>query len=170
MALPEGKQMIKELAALALTVGVGASIIGCSAPSTPTAPQWSTISTTAQAHALVDVDKVWAEHPLPPCPDYPGERGGATPPGLSLPDHDSVEKQLAGVQSPGDVGWVRTKLGWLTQWLSQTRGGIIKANNPTDTWAQDDFNDYVQHVKAELQAGHDVSDSALDGDYPERCI
>ncbi|WP_237086572.1 hypothetical protein [Mycobacteroides abscessus] len=162
--------MMKPLAVLALTFGVGASTIGCSASGTPTAPLSSTISTTAPSRALVDAAAVWAEHPLPPCPDYPGERGGATPPGLSLPDHDSVEKQLAGVQSPGDVGWVRTKLGWLTQWLSQTRGGIIKANNPTDTWAQDDFNDYVQHVKAELQVGHDVSDSALDGDYPERCI
>lgn len=162
--------MMKSLAVLALTFGVGASTIGCSQHSTITAASSTTLPTSTAAQPMVDVGKVWAEHPLPPCPDYPGERGGATPPGLSLPDHDSVERQLAGVQSPGDVGWVRTKLGWMTQWLSQTRGGIIKANNPTDTWAQDDFNDYVQHVKAELQVGHDVSDSALDGDYPERCI
>lgn len=160
--------MMNHLVVLALTVTVGASAIGCSGASISTVEQATTSSTVA--HALVDVEKVWAEYPLPPCPDYPGERGGATPPGLSLPDHDSVERQLAGVQSPGDVGWVRTKLGWVTQWLSQTRGGIIKANNPTDTWAQEDFNDYVQHVKAELQVGHDVSVSALDGDYPERCI
>lgn len=158
---------MNRLVALALTFGVGASVIGCSASGTPTAPLSSTISTT-ENRPLVDVAKVWATHPLPPCKDYLGT-DRAVPPGISVPDYDSVAKELAGVKSTGSESWVRTKLGWLDRALAETRAGIIDANAPGDDTELRGFQRYVTHVKTELQAGRDITDSDADGDYPEGC-
>ncbi|MFT9573342.1 hypothetical protein ACM0BF_14310 [Mycobacteroides abscessus subsp. abscessus] len=150
---------------------VAAITVGCSTSTTghPTAVASSsgtgTISTTGE---LVDVSAVWATHPLPPCADYLGANL-PTPPGLELPDQDSVAEELRGVQSPATVGWVKTKLGWVTKALSETRAGIIDANTPGDTTELRGFKRYVGHVETELQAGHDITDSDADGDFPEGC-
>lgn len=162
--------MMNRLVVLALTFSVGASAIGCSASGTPTVPLSSTISITA-AHALVNVDKMWATHPLPPCKDYLGT-DRAVPPGISVPDYDSVAKELAGVKSPGDESWVRTKLGWLDMWLAQTRAAIL--DHPEDSnlvhATNTRFGKYVEHLRAELQSGRDISDSSLDSRFPQECI
>ncbi|SLD05585.1 Uncharacterised protein [Mycobacteroides abscessus subsp. abscessus] len=161
--------MRNSLTALVLALGVGVSTIGCSASSTPTAPLSSTISTTASAHALVDVAAVWQTEPLPDCPKPLIVFNGAVPPGLSLPDKASVARQLAGVKSPASEGWVRTKLGWVTQELASTRAGIIDTGGTDGARAQaKDFQLYVEHVRAELQAGKDIP-SDLDSTFPEGC-
>ncbi|BBZ83261.1 Uncharacterised protein [Mycobacteroides abscessus] len=160
---------MNRLVALALTFGVGASGIGCSASGTPTAPQSSTISTTA-APNLVDVAAVWQTEPLPDCPKPPIVFNGAVPPGLSLPDKASVARELRGVKSPASEGWVRTKLGWVTQELASTRADIISDPSSAGAPAESErFSQYVGHVKAELEAGHDIPDSELDGRFPEGC-
>ncbi|SHX81792.1 hypothetical protein [Mycobacteroides abscessus] len=163
--------MMNHLVVLALTFSVGASTIGCSGASTPTAPLSSTISTTAPSRALVDAAAVWAEHPLPPCKDYLGT-DLTVPPGISVPDYDSVAKELAGVKSPGDESWVRTKLGWLDMWLAQTRAAIL--DHPEDSnvvhATNTRFGKYVEHLRAELQSGRDISDSSLDSRFPQECI
>ncbi len=159
---------MNRLVALALTFGVGASGIGCSASGTPTAPQSSTISTT-ENRPLVDVAKVWATHPLPPCKDYLGT-DRAVPPGISVPDYDSVAKELAGVKSTGSESWVRTKLGWLDRALAETRAGIIANAGTAGARAQgSDFELYVSHVRDELQLGRDTA-SDLDSTFIERCL
>ncbi len=86
-----------------------------------------------------------------------------------MPDYDSVAKELAGVKSTGSESWVRTKLGWLDRALSETRASIIDANAPGDDTELRGFQRYVAHVKTELQAGRDITDSDADGDYPEGC-
>lgn len=160
--------MRNSLTALVLALGVGASAIGCSIPSTPTAPLSSTISTTASAHALVDVAAVWQTEPLPDCPKPPIVFNGSVPPGLSLPDKASVARQLAGVKSPASEGWVRTKLGWVTQWLSKTRADIAYVNAPGDNSTRDTFGEYVKHIRDELREGRDTP-SDLDSRFPEGC-
>ncbi|CPS15582.1 Uncharacterised protein [Mycobacteroides abscessus subsp. abscessus] len=162
--------MMKSLAVLALTFGVGASTIGCSGASTPTAPLSSTISTTVQAHALVDVDKVWAEHPLPDCPKPPLKRNdGQVPAGLELPTESTVSDILGDVKSPGSEPWVRRKLSWVTQALLAVRADIITYNGTAGGDSQlQDFKNYVEHVKIELAQGQDI-DSPLDLTYPEAC-
>lgn len=160
--------MMNRLVVLALTFSVGASIIGCSGASTPTAPLSSTISTT-ENRPLVDVAKVWATHPLPPCKDYLGT-DRAVPPGISVPDYDSVAKELAGVKSTGSESWVRTKLGWLDMWLAQTRAGIVDhPESPSVKSKVKTFDDYVEHVHSELGAGKNIP-SDLDSIFPEACI
>lgn len=172
MALPEeGKQVIKELAALVFTVGVGASVVGCGQHSTITAVPSSAgeTSSPASAHPMVDVSAVWATKPLPPCDDY--LRTDLTaPPGLSVPDHNGVARSLAGVKSPGDESWVKTKLGWLDMWLAQTRAGIIDhPESPAVKAKVETFDDYVGHVRSELGAGKNIP-SDLDSLFPEACI
>lgn len=163
--------MMKSLAALVLTVGVGAGAVGCGQHSTITAVPSGTgepTSSSASAQSLVDVSAVWATKPLPPCTDYLGS-DLTVPPGLSVPDHDSVARSLAGVKSPGSIEWVRTKLGWLDKALSETRAGIVDANVPGDETELHGFERYARHVRDELEVGHDISDSDADGDYPEGC-
>lgn len=164
--------MMKSLAVLALTFGVGASTIGCSGASTPTTPTGSSTAgaiSSSAARALVDVSAMWQSEPRPDCPKPPVTYNGDVPAGLELPDKASVARQLAGVKSPGPESWVREKLGWVTKWLAKVRADIIDANTPGDSSMADGFNDYARHVRAELEAGHDIPDSALDGDFPEGC-
>lgn len=161
--------MMKSLAVLALTFGVGASTIGCSGASTPTAPLSSTISTSA-AHEMVDVEQVWQTEPLPACPKPLIVFNGSVPPGLSLPDKASVARQLAGVKSPASEGWVRTKLGWVTQWLAKARADIISDPASAGSAAEKKtFDLYVKHVGDELREGQDSS-SPTDSIYPEGCM
>lgn len=160
--------MRNSLTALVLALGVGASAIGCSTPSTPTAPLSSTISTSA-AHVLVDVPAVWQSEPLPDCPKPPIVFNGSVPLGLSLPDKASVARQLAGVKSPASEGWVRTKLGWVTQWLAKVRADIISDPGSAGSAAEKKtFDLYVKHVGDELREGQDSS-SPTDSIYPEGC-
>ncbi|SIB99936.1 hypothetical protein [Mycobacteroides abscessus] len=160
----------KSLAYLAIAATVGLSVVGCSHPTTPSGASSSgTISTSAEAHELVDVAAVWQTEPLPDCPKPPIVFNGAVPPGLSLPDKASVARQLAGVKSPGSPQWVKTKLGWVTKALGETRADIVHINLPGDDTGLHGFERYVEHVKAELQAGLDIPDSDTDGDYPEGC-
>ncbi|WP_206466379.1 hypothetical protein, partial [Mycobacteroides abscessus] len=148
-------------------------VVGCSHPTTPTGSSGDqgTISTSASAHELVDVEAVWAAHPLPPCKDYLGT-DRAVPPGISVPDYDSVAKELAGVKSTGSAVWVREKLGWLNMWLAQTRAAIL--DYPEDSnvvhATNTRFGKYVEHLRAELQSGQDISDSSLDSRFPQECI
>ncbi|SKU12397.1 MULTISPECIES: hypothetical protein [Mycobacteroides] len=159
--------MMKSLAVLALTFGVGASTIGCSGASTPTAPLSSTISTSA-AHEMVDVSAVWQTEPLPDCPKPPIVFNGSVPPGLSLPDKASVARQLAGVKSPASEEWVRTKLGWVTQELAATRADLISDPGVGAKEQSEMFVEWVTHVREELRDGHDIA-SDLDGAFPEGC-
>lgn len=164
---------MKSLAALVLTVGVGAGVVGCGQHSTITAVPISTrdTSSSAQARPLVDVSALWATKPLPPCDDYLGT-DLTVPPGLSVPDHDGVARSLAGVQSPASEAWVREKLGWLDMWLAQTRAAIL--DHPEDSnlvhATNARFGKYVEHLRAELQSGQDISDSSLDSRFPQECI
>lgn len=161
--------MMNRLVVLALTVGVGASTIGCSQHSiTPTASTVLSPSTAAQP--MVDVEKVWQSEPLPDCPKPPVTYNGDAPQGLSLPSKATVADQLRGAQSPASERWVRTKLGWITQWLAQTRAGIIDhPDSPGSKLKPQRFSEYVAHVRAELEGGHDISDAELDGRFPEGC-
>ncbi|MDO3103014.1 hypothetical protein [Mycobacteroides abscessus] len=160
---------MKSLAVLALTFGVGASTIGCSQHSiTPTASTVSSPSTTA--HVLVDVEKVWASHPLPDCPKPPLKRNdGQVPAGLELPTESTVSDILGDVKSPGSESWVREKLSWVTQALLAVRADIVTYNGTAGGDSQlQDFKNYVEHVKIELAQGQDI-DSPLDLTYPEAC-
>lgn len=154
---------------VAATVSIG--VVGCSTGH-PTTSSVSSVSretsSSASARPLVDVSAVWATKPLPPCDDYLGT-DLTTPPNLSVPDHASVAKTLAGVKSPGSIEWVRTKLGWLDKALSETRAGIVDTNVPGDETELHGFERYARHVRDELEVGHDISDSDADGDYPEGC-
>lgn len=159
------------LAALAIAATVSLGVVGCSHH--PTTPSGSSTagetSSSAQARALVDVEAVWATKPLPPCDDYLGTDLTA-PPGLSVPDHDSVAKTLAGVESPGTLEWVKTKLGWVTKELSVTRAGVVDTAGTAGAEAQaQDFQRYVEHVRDELQSGRDIT-SDLDSTFIERCL
>ncbi|MDO3129686.1 hypothetical protein P5V43_21500 [Mycobacteroides abscessus subsp. bolletii] len=170
MMISQSRTGTKSLASLVVAFGVGLGVVGCSThPTTPTGASGS-VSTTA-ARNLVDVSALWETKPLPPCTDYLGT-DLTVPPGLSVPDHDSVARILAGVKSPGDESWVRTKLGWLDMWLAQTRAAIL--DHPEDSnlvhATNTRFGKYVEHLRAELQSGRDISDSSLDSRFPQECI
>lgn len=161
----------KVLASLVIAASVSLGVVGCELhPTTDTGSNGAgTISTSAEAHPLVDVEAVWATHPLPPCKDYLGT-DLTVPPGISVPDYDSVAKELAGVKSTGSESWVRTKLGWLDRALSETRAGIIANAGTAGARAQgSDFELYVSHVRDELQLGRDTA-SDLDSTFIERCL
>lgn len=154
------------VAATTVTLGV----VGCSThPTTPTGSSTAAdTSTPASAQSLVDVEAVWQSEPLPNCPKPPTIFNGAVPPGLSLPDKASVARQLAGVKSPASEGWVRTKLGWVTQELASTRADIISDPGVGAKEQSEMFVEWVTHVREELREGHDIP-SELDGAYPEEC-
>ncbi|PVB10725.1 hypothetical protein D2E95_09270 [Mycobacteroides abscessus] len=65
---------------------------------------------------------------------------------------------------------MRGKLGWVTKWLGKTRADIISdPSSPGVPGQSKRFGLYVEHIKSELTAGQDISDSALDGRFPEGC-
>ncbi|ORA57330.1 hypothetical protein BST24_24305 [Mycobacteroides franklinii] len=63
---------------------------------------------------------------------------------------------------------MREKLGWVTQELAATRADIISDPGVGAEEQAKQFGQYVKHVRAELQAGHDISDP-IDKTYPEGC-
>ncbi len=158
-----------KLAALVIATTVGT--VGCSSHlTTPSgASSVGEPSSSASAQTIVDVSRVWATHPLPPCPDV--LIGNATAPaGVTLPSDESVAKELAGVRSPASEGWVKMKLGWVTKALGETRAGIIASAGTAASRAQgNDFELYVSHVRDELQLGRDTA-SDLDSTFIERCL
>ena len=85
-----------------------------------------------------------------------------------MPDDASVANQLQGVQSPASESWVREKLGWVTKWLAKTRADIISDPGVGAKEQAAGFSDYVNHVRAELQAGKDIP-SDLDDIFSEGC-
>lgn len=160
--------MRRGLAVMALAAVVASAVVGCGGhDSTPSGSSVAGTISSSAARALVDVEQVWASHPMPDCPRVVIGNATASP-GLVLPDDASVARQLTGVRSPGSVEWVRSKLGWVTQELAATRADIIDANSPDDKSMLDGFTRYVEHVKSELIAGHDITDS-IDKTYPEGC-
>lgn len=158
-----------KLVGLALALGVG--VVGCSShPTTPTASSTAgESSSSVVAQGLVDVAAVWETHPMPPCARVVIGNATASP-GLVLPSDESVAEVLRGVRSPAPEEWVREKLGWVTKWLGKTRADIISDPSSPGVPAQSKrFGLYVEHIKSELTAGQDISDSALDGRFPEGC-
>ncbi|QSM94698.1 hypothetical protein I3U40_02330 [Mycobacteroides abscessus subsp. abscessus] len=156
----------RTLTALAIALGVGLGVVGCSShPTTPTGA--GETSTSASAQSLVDVAAVWASHPMPDCPRVIIGNVSA-PAGLELPSDDSVAAELRGVKSPAPESWVREKLSWVTQWLSQTRAGIVADPGVGAKEQGDMFTEWVTHVREELRDGHDIA-SDLDGAFPEGC-
>ncbi|CPW82840.1 Uncharacterised protein [Mycobacteroides abscessus] len=154
------------LASLVIASVVVLGVVGCS--SHPTTPTGSNTISTTENRPLVDVSAVWQTEPLPDCPTPPIVFNGSVPPGLSLPDKSSVARELQGVKSPASEGWVRTKLGWVTQWLSKTRADIAYVNAPGDNSTRDTFGEYVKHIRDELREGRDTP-SDLDSRFPEGC-
>lgn len=161
--------MRRGLAVMALAAVVASAVVGCGGhDSTPSGSSVAgTISTTAPSRALVDVEKVWSTHPMPPCPRVIVGNVSA-PAGLELPSDETVAKQLAGVRSPGSESWVRTKLGWLTQELAATRADIISDPGVGAKEQSEMFAQWVTHIGEELRQGRDTP-SDLDGVYPEEC-
>ncbi len=158
---------------VSLFVAASVGLVGCSAHSiTPSGSSTAgETSSSAQARPLVDVSAVWASHPLPDCPKPPIQRnGGAVPTGIELPTEKTVSDIIGDAKSPASEAWVRTKLGWVTQWLLQTRAGIVATSGANSTVTNRRFHQYIEHIRAEMEAGQDISDSALDGRFPEGCI
>lgn len=154
---------------IAATVSLGA--VGCSSghPTISASSSAGETTSSAAAHQTVDVSAVWASHPMPDCPRVVIGNATASP-GLVLPDDASVANQLEGVRSPGSESWVREKLGWVTQELAATRADIISDPSSPGVPAQSKrFSQYVEHVRAELEAGQNIPDSDLDGRFPEGC-
>ena len=167
MMISQSRTSTTVLASLVIASVVVLGVVGCS--SHPTTPTGSNTISTTENRPLVDVSAVWQTEPLPDCPTPPIVFNGSVPPGLSLPDKASVARQLAGVKSPASEEWVRMKLGWLTQELASTRAGIIDTGGTDGAHAQaKDFQLYVEHVRAELQAGKDIP-SDIDSTFPEGC-
>lgn len=168
MTIYQSRPDTRYLVSLVAALGVGLGVVGCSThPTTPTGASAAGTISSASAQGLVDVEQVWASHPMPDCSRVVIGNATASP-GLVLPDDASVARQLTGVRSPGSGEWVRSKLGWVTQELAATRADIIDANSPDDKSMLDGFTRYVEHVKSELIAGHDITDS-IDKTYPEGC-
>ncbi|BBY56159.1 hypothetical protein H7J07_06740 [Mycobacterium koreense] len=163
----------------ALLVGLGllVTLVGCSAPTHDVVEAVSSMtsspppsSAVEEPRGLVDVAAVWGEHPLPPCDRVIVDNNLAAPPGVEMPSFESVAHELAGVKSPASDEWVRTKLGWVTQWLIQVRTAISTAADPLVGRASShQFDKYINHTKQELENGHDIPDSAINARYPEGC-
>jgi hypothetical protein len=169
---PQSRSGAKVLASLVIAASVSLGAVGCNAEHHATSGSSATgeTSTAAEARTLVDVSAVWATHPMPDCPRVVIGNATASP-GLVLPDDASVARQLTGVRSPGSVEWVRSKLGWVTMWLAQTRAGIIDhPESPSVHATVTRFDQYVEHIRLELSSGQDIPDSDLDGRFPEGCI
>lgn len=160
------------LVGLAVATTVALGVVGCGSthPTTSGSSNAGETSSSVSAPSTVDVSAVWETHPMPPCPRVVvGNQ--AAPAGLELPSEETVAKELEGVHSPGSLGWVRTKLGWLTMWLAQTRAGIIdQPESPSVHATVTRFDQYVEHIGLELGSGQDISDPDLDGRFPEGCI
>lgn len=154
---------------VSLFVAFGVGVVGCSTyPTTPTGSSAAgTTSASVTPRALVDVSAVWAEHPMPPCPRVIVGNQSA-PAGLELPSNETVAEQFQGVMSPAPENWVRKKLGWVTMWLAKVRADIISDPGVGAREQDQGFNDYVNHVRAELQAAKYIS-SELDSIFPEGC-
>lgn len=152
-----------------LSIATVVALAGCSTPATTSPSPVAGTSTSSAPQSLVDVAVVWGSHPMPDCPRV--VKGNATAsPGIVLPSDETVAQQLAGVQSPAAESWVRTKLGWVTKWLVQTRADIIPDPSTPGARAESKrFRQYVEHVRDELEAGHDISKPDLDGRFPEGC-
>lgn len=158
------------LVALVIALGVALGVVGCSErPATSASSSAGEASSSVSAQSLVDVSQVWASHPMPDCPRIIIGKTSA-PAGLELPSNETVAEVLRGVRSPAPEGWVRKKLGWLTQALSVTRADIIDNSDAGDANSAENkgFQRYVGHVKDELEVGHDIAND-VDGDYPEGC-
>lgn len=159
------------LVSLFVAFGVSIGVVGCSTHPTTTTGS-STVgeaSSSVSAQSLVDVEAVWASHPMPDCPRVIVGNASA-PAGLELPSDESVAREFQGVMSPAPESWVRTKLGWVTMWLSKTRADLIAfSDTPGGSATTKQFDHYVAHVNTELATGHDVSDSALDSRFPDGC-
>lgn len=165
MNIHQSQMGTRYLASLVIALGVSLGAVGCSERPTPS----GTTSSSAPSRNLVDVSAVWATHPMPPCPRVIVGNISA-PVGLELPSDESVARQLAGVKSPAPESWVREQLGWVTQELAATRADLISDPSSAGAPAESErFSQYVEHVKAELEAGHGIPDSELDGRFPEGC-
>ncbi|SLD23548.1 hypothetical protein [Mycobacteroides abscessus] len=160
--------MMKMQLVAPLVTAFAVALAGCATTTTAPSGTVADTSTSAPTQSLVDVSAVWATHPMPDCPRVVVGDETASP-GLVLPSDETVAQQLAGVRSPASESWVRTKLGWVTKHLSQTRQDIIDANNPGDKSMSKTFDLYIKHVRAELAAGQDSSDPT-DAIYPEGCM
>lgn len=153
-----------------LTIAASVGLVGCSSHPAPSVSNVSgQASSSASAQPLVDVEKVWASHPLPDCPKPPLKRNdGQVPAGLELPTESTVSDILGDVKSPAPEAWVRAKLGWVTQELLATRADIVDADTPGDSSMLNGFKQYVRHVRDELLAGQAIS-ASIDKTYPEGC-
>ncbi|WP_131823922.1 hypothetical protein [Mycobacteroides abscessus] len=172
MTISQSRPGTKVLTALAIALGVSLGVVGCGTehPTTSASSTSGETSSSVAARSLVDVSAVWATHPMPDCPRVIVGNQSA-PAGLELPDDASVARLLAGVRSPGSPQWVRTKLGWVTMWLAQTRAGIIDhPESPSVHATVTRFDQYGEHIRLELSSGQDIPDSDLDGRFPEGCI
>ncbi|SHO82676.1 hypothetical protein [Mycobacteroides abscessus] len=169
MMISQSRPGATKLVGLVVAASVSIGAVGCSTHPTTSGPiSTGETSSSVAAANLVDVSAVWASHPLPPCPRVIIGNVSA-PAGLELPSDESVARQLAGVRSPGPPQWVRTKLGWVTKELSATRAGVVDTAGTAGAEAQvKDFQLYIDHIRAELTAGHDIP-SDLDETYPEGC-
>lgn len=158
------------LVALVIASVVGLSVVGCNSHSTtPTGSSGAGAISTSTARALVDVEAVWATHPMPPCPRVIVGNASA-PAGLELPSDESVAAQLRGVKSPAPESLVRAKLGWVTMWLAKVRADITSDPASAGSKAEKKtFDSHVEHVGDELRAGQDSS-SPTDSIYSEGCL
>ncbi len=162
------------LAGLALAVGLTA----CGHAGTTVAePGQVGVSATSQTTAehtgpLVDVSSIWADNPLPNCPKLRHANPIAAPPGLEVPDHQTVGEQIAGVKSPASEAWVRSKLSWLNVWLDRTIADLVHHASDSgrgNASVRKSFDRYTQHVRQELVEGRDIPDATLDNIFPQKC-
>lgn len=170
MMKSQSRPRTTKLVGLVIAACASLGVVGCSHH--PTTPSGSSTagetSSSAQARALVDVEAVWATHPMPPCPRVVIGNASA-PAGLELPSNETVAAQLRGVESPAPEGWVRGKLGWVTKWLAKVRADIISDPGSAGSNAEKEtFKSYVKHVSDELRAGKNHLDST-DSIYTEGC-
>lgn len=162
----QSRPFTTQLVGLAIAASVG--VVGCSRPTTTSALSVGETSSSVAARALVDVEGVWASHPMPDCPRVVIGNTSA-PASLELPSNETVAEVLRGVRSPAPEGWVRGKLGWVAKWLAKVRADIVSDPGSAGSNAEKEtFKSYVKHVSDELRAGENHLDST-DSIYPEGC-